>query len=197
MQGKGHDLGEALLAHEPVCNRVLSGFCGPLRKDLEDYDSLQKYFKTTNVKTDTKFQKLFAWSYGMSRFHSAIIPRYFELLEESKQNFIDFFTVLKALHEVDEKKWHSSFASKHVATVDPNEIVIDFWVRDAFGIPAPKPTFEQHTETYIQVALTIHGLVNTEHGESWVERFDAELPAYAHFTAVKKPDFFFWQARRP
>ena len=182
-----------LLCDRPKSDAVLKRLCG-MRERIETYDFLQGKLFETNVRTDRTYQTRFKGFYVMGRKKQAWYDCYFALLERAKHELVSFVNVLDAMRRID-GKWHSSFASKLVATIHPEEPVLDSKVREALRLPMPKPDRQSHINTYNEVCRRRKIETASAYGDDWVARFNAALPAFKHFTATKKLDLFLWQWR--
>jgi hypothetical protein len=102
---------------------------------LEKYCWLRAALPNTDVSRDREFQRRFNGFYRVRRnqdWQSAFYP----LLERQKTAPLPFADVLRQLH-TSTGRVEASFASKLVATVEPDQPVIDAFVLENLGLRLP------------------------------------------------------------
>ena len=128
-----------------------------VREGLAPYLWLQSHRDTCDVRRDTEFRRRFNHFYRVRRGREWQ-DSFYALLERNKRHPASFETVLRALHR-STRQWEASFASKLVATVDPEMPVIDSAVLRNLGLRLPTRTShsraEQIIELHDQLAATL------------------------------------------
>lgn len=171
------------------------------KKKLKTYDYIRKDVHETDVSKDEKYQKRFNGFYRMGRRKPEWYDFYFNLLEKEKHEKISFEVVLKKI-ENHTGRVEASFASKLVATIDPEKPVWDTFVLQNLNLG--RPPSSQPREARIQQCITVYNeickrvkyLADSPEGARWIKQFDKALPKFKHFTATKKIDLLLWQAGR-
>lgn len=123
---------------------------------------------------------------------------YYALLESAKISEITFEKVLSRIFAAT-GKLEVSFASKLVATIDPNLPVIDRFVLGNVGL-----TLSCHSEVdrrkkkaievYEQLIIKFNDFSKTKEGEILIARFQEVYP-HSHITTTKMIDLVLWQTR--
>lgn len=172
--------------------------CALLRvqEGLNKYLAIQKNLKTTNVSTDRAFQKQFNHFYKVRR-NTAWQTQYYELLQKNKNSTVTFSKILSEIHK-NTGRYEASFASKLVATIDPNQPVIDEFVLKNSGLKLPYSKAKNREARIV----ALHGklltklleFLNKENGKYLVEEFKAKFPS-AQITQIKMLDLVLWQTR--
>jgi len=124
---------------------------------------------------------------------------YFSILEREKSKLPVFDDVLRELCETDV---HLSFASKLVATVNPDKPVYDSHVDNVlaahgirFGTYYGRKTerkLEQAIENYRLLVRTTCALVGHPGFAKLRGSFDKRFCEFRHFTDIKKLDAYMW-----
>lgn len=166
------------------------------RSGLHKYQWLQARFPLTDVTLDAEFQRRFNGFYRVRR-SSAWRAEYFEILQSSKGSGIDFST---ALFEINRRtgRLEASFASKLVATLDPDRPVIDKYVLSNFGLKLPARTQLDRARSTVAVYELLRkayaSLAISPIGQNVIRCFDAVHPQ-SGISALKKVDLVLWQIR--
>jgi len=163
---------------------------------LKKYLALQDAFSTLDVSASREFQRKFNHFYRVRR-NAEWQSHFYRLLQEKKGQQLTF---KEALITIREKTGNieASFASKLVATIDPENPVIDKFVLDNVGLQLPytyaSSRAEKIIEIYRQLQKRFKVFLETENGEYLVERFREEYLAI-NITKVKMADLVLWQSR--
>lgn len=172
--------------------------CALLRVEegLKKYLSLQNELGNLDVSKNREFQRRFNHFYKVRR-NSDWQIQYYKLLEEHKNSSVTFSEVLSAIRENTER-YEASFASKLVATIDPEQPIIDEFVLKNVGLKLPYPKAKNRESKLVE----IHGLLLTrlkdflkkENGKYLVREFKIKYPS-AKITEIKMVDLVLWQTR--
>lgn len=164
---------------------------------LEKYCWLQAVLGTRNVARDREFQTTFNAFYRVRR-NEAWRAAFCDLLEQEKYNRRPFAEVLCALHAVTGRA-EASFASKLVASVDPDLPVIDSFVLRNLGLRLPRAgaiecRLRRVVELYDQIQQLFSEYLDSDVGRRLVMSFEQAYPNRG-LTPVKMLDLVLWQAR--
>lgn len=180
-------LGEAAI--ERALPRVATG--------LEKYCWLQAALAKRDVARDREFQTRFNAFYRVRR-NSAWQAHFYSLLQQSKSEPQSFADILRALHAATGRV-EASFASKLVASVDPNMPVIDAFVLKSLNLWLPRPApIEMRLARIVELHERLRGIfsdyLDSDMGRHVVARFEESYPD-CQVTRVKMLDLVLWQAR--
>lgn len=117
---------------------------------LEKYCWLQAALETRDVARDREFQTRFNAFYRVRR-NATWRAGFYDLLQREKSHRRPFSDVLRALH-VKTGRTEASFASKLVASVNPELPVIDAFVLRNLGVRLPRAgVIESRLERVVQL----------------------------------------------
>jgi hypothetical protein len=170
---------------------------------LRKYLSIQEFLSAGVNRTNSEaFERSFVSYYKVRR---AISWRktYFALLlgasPMGRNKSTNFQEVLNYLHR-HTGRVEASFSSKLVATIDPNQPVIDSVVLGNLGARLP---FPYKANRLLEIGLLYDRLrdcfvkfLGTEDGEFLVSEFKSQYPEF-RITNIKMLDFILWQTRPP
>lgn len=163
---------------------------------LEKYCWIQDQLLTRNVVTDRDFQKRFAGFYRVRR-NGAWRAAFFGILEDAKRSPISFAEALQLLRDATGQV-EASFASKLVATVDPEQPLIDSVVVGNLGLRVPKANganrVAQLVELHQNLAAAYAAYLSSEDGRRLVRAFKGRYPA-RKVSELKMLDLVLWQIR--
>jgi len=168
-----------------------------ISEGLAKYLNLQNMFlESSDIKSDCDFQKIFA---GFYRFRGRDVDwrrRFFDTLAKSRGRPVNFLNIINRISDDDRDE--ASFASKLVATVDPNLPVIDSFVVTNLKLALPKRGIDRRREAIAEFHGKMHGMylmyLSSDGGRYLVERFRYHYPT-ADVTPIKMVDFVLWQTR--
>ena len=167
---------------------------------LEDYNYLQQSLLKTNVADDRSYQRKFKSFYRVRR-NDVWCAIFFQILEREKRNkTVSFSNVLNEIYREarhnDRQQVEMSFASKLVATINPELPVLDKYVFENLGLKtSSNRKLNRVVEIYSEVQTLTSRKIQSNGFETWRNRFDETFPQFTHFTDVKKLDLFLWQKR--
>jgi hypothetical protein len=164
---------------------------------LRKYCWLQSAFKETDVAQNREFQTRFNGFYRVRR-NADWQREFYNILQNEKSQPSAFAAVLRAIQRAT-GRIEASFASKLVATIDPDKPVIDSIVLKNLGfrLPTYGDVFARTTrivELYDRLTRVFLDYLRTEIGLYLTKRFDESYPNL-ELTGVKKPDLVLWQTR--
>lgn len=164
---------------------------------LEKYLAIQSRLRHCDIRTDTKFRRMFGGFYRVRR-DACWQDAFYRLLERAKARQTTFGDVLSELHSAT-GRWEASFVSKLLATVDPTQPVIDSVVLRNVGLRLPAhgaPDRESRiVDLHGRLAAIFREFLSTEAGRCLVSRFRGRYPD-ADVTETKMLDLVLWQTRR-
>ena len=172
-----------------------------IQKSYYDYLFIMKNLHNLDNEFKRKFAHFYKLNQGMKNANNQ--KSFFNLLKEcinNKQD--DYATVLKKL-SLKTGRNEMSFASKIVATVNPEKPIIDRIVLGHFKISRPSYGDLKHK---ISKSINIHNEIEEEYlqflksklGEELMDNFNKKIKQQHNFkiTNIKKLDFILWQTRK-
>ena len=164
---------------------------------LEKYCWLQATLATTDVAHDREFQTKFNGLYRVRR-NSAWQSAFYSLLQHNKSTRQSFADVLRALHTATGSA-EASFASKLVASVDPDMPVIDSFVLKNLGLRLPRTgpielRLARIVELHDRIRRIFSDYLDSDMGRHLVARFEESYPD-RDVRRVKMLDLILWKAR--
>ena len=165
---------------------------------LGTYYCLQKHLQKTSVATDFRYQSKYRDFY---RFRRIDDPLYFRILQREKLNLSVCFDD-DVLRELSQERVQLSFASKLVATVNPDKPVYDSHVREVFSTHGirfgtyfgkeKEKKLEKAIENYHLLVDTTYALVENPGFANLRDSFDEHFHDFRDFTDIKKLDAYMW-----
>ncbi len=180
-----------------------------MMRSLEDSCGLTAYARTLTLRElditqCEEYQKNYT-SYYRVRRDAQWLQSYYSYMEASKNSgSIDFETILRYLATIPHKTRNgmqtsveASFASKMLATINPDYPIWDSQVVKAMGIKlAPRKSREAlikaYIEAYTQLTAEIKAFLATAEGQECIKIFDDRFPNYKHVSPMKKMDYYLW-----
>lgn len=168
------------------------------RHDLARYAKTIADLHMTNVSMNAEYQRNFNGLYGVRR-NAQWRGAYYNILEDRKNDSeLSILAVITAIL-ASTGRVEASFASKLIATINPNRAVYDSIIRQNLGLPnraigSPDRIVGLQRD-YDEIQGYLDQQVRTPQFSSLRERFDETFPEYQHFTDVKVLDFMIWQIR--
>lgn len=163
---------------------------------LVKYCWLQDNLYQVDVSADREFQRRYNGFYRVRR-NAQWQWHYFALLERSRAASITFEEALSQLLAAT-GRLEASFASKLVATINPNLPVIDKFVLENLGLRLPRYSqCDRKTkvvEVYDRLISSFHDFAKTDEGNALTTRFQEIYPE-ANLTTAKMIDLVLWQTR--
>ena len=173
---------------------------------LGDYDWLTKRVWEIDVSQDPSYQGRFGHFYGFRGIPSYRREGrkwrkvYFRMLQDGKRYAAP--TVDVALLELPtlprNKRVFLSWASKLIATLDPDKPVYDAYVRRSLRLSGVSwkvigGSYEAAIENYHRLVVATSALVSDPDFAVLRGTFDERFSRFAHFTDMKKLDLYLWR----
>ncbi|MGA1847667.1 hypothetical protein [Deferribacter abyssi] len=164
---------------------------------LYKYIYLQEKLMITDVTIDLEFQRKFNGFYRVRR-NKVWQLHFYNILEQNKHNKkVSFADILFDLKEKT-GKLEASFASKLVATINPDMPVIDKFVLKNTNLKLPNYKSNERAKKiiilYEQLQQVVNDFLSTGIGEFLVEKFQSKF-LNLNISKVKMLDFVLWQIR--
>ena len=183
-------------------------------QSLHDACSFNSYKKTleltTDLSADVNYQKNFTNYYRVRRDHGWL-QEFYKFFEENKNNKeITFEKIIRHLSNVEHnvkqtkknptgkaKTVEASFASKMLATINPNHPIWDGQVLRALkievdGALSHEDKIKECIEVYQKIEKEIATFIATDEGQQCIALFDKVFPSCKCFSDYKKIDFYLW-----
>ncbi len=165
---------------------------------VDTYCWLQSTLAITDVANDYEFQTRFNGFYRVRGRNAAWRSAFYRILEEQKSRRRSFAAVLRALHTATERV-EASFASKLVASVDPDLPVIDKVVLSHLGLRLPRPgplegRLAGVVELHEHMRRIYARYLRSDRGRWLRAKFEAAYPDRG-MTPVKMLDLVLWKTR--
>ena len=113
---------------------------------LKKYQWLQAQRDACDVRSNSEYRKRFNGFYRVRR-GPGLAGHFYGLLEAKKGQTVPFTEVLEDLHRTT-GRYEASFASKLLATIDPNMPVIDSVVLRNLNLRLPASASKQRSRTH-------------------------------------------------
>jgi hypothetical protein len=170
------------------------------RPGLQKYLEIMALFLKVDVSKDRDFQTKCNGFYKIRQRSPEFYQAYYTFLEKhkSQKNVPAFTEVLEFLYRFD--RLEVSFASKLLATLDPNLPVWDQYVLKNLKKNAPgwwlakEKRIQRAGEIYTDIRHWYNDFIPGEEGRKWIKWFDEQSPD-VNITEVKKIDLILWQLR--
>lgn len=185
-----------------LCEKNVTKALEKLDVGLGKYEKIMKGLYKTNVAEDEKFQKAFNNFYKIRQRKKDFYDYYYKLLEEKKNKKagITFKEIINAIYK-NTNEVHASFASKLVATINPDKPIWDSVVLQNLGLVKPKSSTGNRTNEITEIVCLYDKIcdwyaqkLNTADSIKAIQLFDEKFPKN-NISNVKKIDFILWQVR--
>jgi hypothetical protein len=164
---------------------------------LEKYCWLQEELLRRDVSLDPEYRRRFIGFYRVRR-RTDWLRVFFDTLQARKTNGISFQEALEVLAS-ETGRIEASFASKLVATIDPDQPVIDSIVLRNVGLRLPARTAKTRMADIValhrQLGQWYKEQLSSEVGAAAVRAFRTAYPN-AQITDTKLLDLVLWQIRK-
>lgn len=165
-------------------------------KGLQQYVWLQTKRDASDLRSDPLFRRQFNHFYRVRR-SKEWQDRFYELLESFKGTKVSFPDVFDALYRAT-GRCEASFASKLLATLDPNMPVIDSIVLGNLKLRLPparsKDRVSRIYQLHAKLLACFTDYLATEDGQYLVMRFRETYPGI-DVSQIKMLDLVLWQTR--
>lgn len=183
-----------------IARRADHAFAGLSRRqaDLARYERTITQVYLTNVAEDLVYQRTFNGLYGVRR-NADWRQKFYRIFERQKSvPTPEFRDIVQQIFE-STGRVEASFASKLMATLDPQRAVYDAIVRSNLDLPtrtnAGHARIEAAVSDYEAIQAHLNALVRSEAFPILRQRFNYELPGFTSFTDIKVLDLMIWQLR--
>lgn len=171
-----------------------------LEEPIKQYCRTRDQLVICDVSTDDEYRKNFAQFYRLGRRNLEWKDHYFAMLEQSKHKAdVRFFETLQELKDRT-GRIEPSFSSKLVATINPQQPVIDSVVLGVLGYKQPYyyqvNRCERLNDLYQILTDRMHEMIQDVRFIPLKHCFMEAHSGYT-FTDVKILDFLLWQLREP
>lgn len=182
-------------------------------RSLEVACAFDAYLKTqelhnTDVSTDIEYQKNYN-SYYKVRRDQNWLKEYYDFMENHKNDEdISFEKILRKISSVPHKAKNgtiksieASFASKMLATINPNYPIWDSQVVRALDISIDPTLIGEakimaYVDAYTKLTREIGDFIKTTEGQMCIKQFDATFPNLTYLNPFKKIDYYLWNIGR-
>ena len=165
-------------------------------RGLEKYLGIQARLHHCDVRIDVEFRRRFNGFYRVRR-GAEWQAAFFGLLERAKTEPPTFGEILSELRRAT-GRYEASFASKLLATVDPDMPVIDSIVLGNLGLRLPASTSQNRAAgiegVHQALVKEFDAFLQSDPGRRLVNRFRQTHPS-AEITETKMLDLVLWQTR--
>lgn len=166
-----------------------------LDKWIPLYTELQKLFVNCDPTNHDDFQKKFNRFYQVRR-GAGWRASFYSLMQEARTAQFSFEAVLKRLY-LETGRVEASFASKLVATVDPNNPVIDRRVLENLKLKLPPrhdgDRLGKTVEVHRAIGRRFDAVLTSPVGAHLIAEFDSRFPSI-NITPYKMLDLVLWKA---
>lgn len=169
-----------------------------LEEPLCRYLRLQRDHKAlSEPETDPEFRRAFCGFYRVRR-NDKWRNQYFDLMKSLRNQEFDFARCLEILYERT-GRIEASFASKLIATHDPDRVVIDSIVLGHLDLRLraygdSKARMDVAVEVYAKLTCAFARCIRSPSGLNAIAAFRSAYPS-AEVTDVKIVDLILWQSR--
>jgi hypothetical protein len=165
-------------------------------KGLQQYVWLQANRYASDLRSDLLFRRQFNYFYRVRR-NKEWQDKFYELLESLKGTRVSFPDVFNALYRAT-GRYEASFASKLLATLNPDMPVIDSIVLGNLHLRLPpvrsKDRVSRIHQLHVKLLASFTAYLATEDGKYLVTRF-RETYAGIDISEIKLLDLVLWQTR--
>ncbi len=162
------------------------------RREIEAYRWLRRALPDVDVTMDEEFQRRFNAHFRIAQRSRQWHAVYYRLLETFKVVGAEFVDVLYELWE-DTGRYEPAFASRLVATIDPDRPVWDRFALMQSGLRAPAyldpDKLRKAEEVYRQLREWYADYLQSDGGRRILELFDETAPDFADLGPQKKLEF--------
>ena len=130
---------------------------------------------------------------GVARKDEKWKAEYFGYMQKQVGNSrITFAEIMEHISSISHKK-EASFASKMLATLNPDFPILDSNVANYLGFKYRSKSTEDCIEIYNELTKNVHAFLQTDDGARCVEEFNRMFPNFTDINPVKKIDLYLWK----
>lgn len=171
---------------------------GQAQPGIRKYLALMDMFGTVDVADNRTFQRAYNGFYRVKQRTPLWYETYYRFMEKGKGLAPTFSDTLDHLHQAT-GRYEPSFASKLVATLNPDRPVWDAHVLRNLGAKAPayysRTKIHDAKNCYAEIDNWYQSFLASAEGAEWLGLFDERVPQHDKLTNIKKLDFILWQMR--
>lgn len=164
---------------------------------LKKYTNILELLHSVDVSESVDFQKAYNGFYRMRQRSEQFYSSYYTYMEKNKKSNPSFEQTLNYIYE-ELGRTEASFASKLVATINPDLPVWDSVVLNNLGLKSPtyggKNRRGKIIDIYCKIIEWYDNFLESEEGEMALELFERHYPNTS-LTSLKKVDLILWQIR--
>ena len=164
---------------------------------LDKYRVIMDRFNKTNISADVNFQRMFNGFYVVRR-NEQWRTIYYDYFENIKDKNIEFADIITYIYD-NTGNIEPSFASKMLATINPNKPIWDRFVLQNLNIELTGKTQEERLQNaiklYADIELWYNDFLKTNKAKECIQCFDEILPDCKWIYDIKKIDCILWSAR--
>ena len=166
---------------------------------LDSYAHIVRRVWETDVRRDPVFQKFFNRFFRVRR-NQQWREQFYRIFEEAKPHAkeITFERILLDIYN-STGRTEASFASKLLASVNPDKPIWDSKVLAFFGLKPPLGTVGERHDAIVKIYGEIEDwyqkYLPTSDARKNLDIFNRQLPHYTWLSNVKKIDFMIWSNR--
>lgn len=164
---------------------------------LKKYTNILELLHSVDVSESVDFQKAYNGFYRMRQRSEQFYSSYYSYMEKNKKSNPSFEQTLNYIYN-ELGRTEASFASKLVATINPNLPVWDSVVLNNLGLKSPtyggKNRRNKIIDIYRKIIDWYDSFLESEEGKMALELFDTHYPD-TPLTPLKKIDLIVWQIR--
>ena len=159
---------------------------------VEEAVGLYRYRATLELnKIGTKdYQKNYSTYYGLRRDDNWKAEYFAYMQKQVGNSGITFAEIMKQISSIQKEP---SFASKMLATLNPNYPILDSNVANFLEFDYRSKSTEDCIEIYKELTNKVHAFLQTNDGAKCIEEFDKMFPNFTDISPVKKIDLYLWK----
>jgi hypothetical protein len=167
-----------------------------MRDSIAQYIGIMRMFLRVNVATDADFQRKYNGYYRVRQRNKEWYQTYYGFMESQKGHAVTFSDALRYFQK-HLRRYEPSFASKLVATHDPNMPIWDTHVLKMLGLKAPdylsSKKYDRAEAIYCEVQEWYSTFIDSQKGHSIIRKFDELITEHNDIADIKKIDFVLWK----
>lgn len=169
-----------------------------VKPGVQKYLALMDKLTSVDVADDRTFQRAYNGFYRVKQRAPLWYEIYYRFMQQGKSLVPTFPDTLDYLYQAT-GRYEPSFASKLVATLDPDKPVWDKHVLQNLSVEAPayysRTKLEDAKTCYALMGSWYQGFLASEKGAKWIGLFNEHVLDHHKITDLKKVDFILWQMR--
>ena len=139
-----------------------------------------------------KYQKNYSYYYRVRRDDEWKAEYFAYMQKQVGKSGITFAEIIDQISRISHKN-EASFASKMLATLNPNYPILDSNVAKFLKFNYHAKSMQYCIEIYKELTENVHAFLQTNDGVKCVEEFDRMFPNFTDISPVKKIDLYLWK----